>query len=503
MARTVEVRKRIERILDETRQIPRGLTRGRWAALIACSLPLLYVTSAAQLAPAQDIRLAPQAEYARPAETAVPQAAEAVLAQTRPAAAAPSSMPGLAGLSPAQSQENHRSESTNPFPREPETKYSDARLWVLYFDLRGMSADDQVRAQNGAQKFILSQMTPPTDKVAIMTNAGELKVLQDFTDDRGLLLHAVLNLTGSGDQASRGSSIPDSSQRLTALESALRMLAPFAGRKALMYFGSGSQRDGFADSAQLRTTIDAALRANVASTGNAEPAFLFYPVDATGLAGAVFQSVVTASSQPPYPYIAPIDLSPIQKVDPVYPAEAIGAGVQGDVQFRIIVGTDGHVRSAQLIRGNPLLAPFARDAVIQYLYAPFKMSNGEGAEIDTTVTVPFRLNGPLPAQPPVQTPEPNAPNLPPNGDRPPTLLRKVEPEYPFELRAQKIQGTVTLAVTIGADGVPKDIRVTQSADPGLDAQALATASRWRFSPARRDGQPVGTPATIQMSFRLQ
>ena len=37
MARTAEVRKRIERILDETRQIPRGLTGGRWAALIACS----------------------------------------------------------------------------------------------------------------------------------------------------------------------------------------------------------------------------------------------------------------------------------------------------------------------------------------------------------------------------------------------------------------------------------------------------------------------------------
>jgi beta-lactamase regulating signal transducer with metallopeptidase domain len=53
MARSAEVRKRIERILDETRQIPHGLTRGRWTALIACSLPLMVVMSAAQLAPAR------------------------------------------------------------------------------------------------------------------------------------------------------------------------------------------------------------------------------------------------------------------------------------------------------------------------------------------------------------------------------------------------------------------------------------------------------------------
>src|SRR5690242_15106272 len=53
MAKAAEVRKRIERILDETRQIPRGLTRARWALLLACSLPLVWVISVAELAHAQ------------------------------------------------------------------------------------------------------------------------------------------------------------------------------------------------------------------------------------------------------------------------------------------------------------------------------------------------------------------------------------------------------------------------------------------------------------------
>ena len=39
MAKTAEVRKRIELILDETRQIPRAFTRARWAALLAVRRP--------------------------------------------------------------------------------------------------------------------------------------------------------------------------------------------------------------------------------------------------------------------------------------------------------------------------------------------------------------------------------------------------------------------------------------------------------------------------------
>jgi TonB family protein len=471
MARTVEVRKRIERILDETRQIPRGLTRARWTALIACALPLMYVASVAQLAPAQAIPVAPRADYANPSAAAEPQTPQVVLAQTRPASAAP-----------------------NLAPPRPAQSYAGRRALVLYFDLQGMTTDDQIRVQNAGLKFISSQMTS-ADKVAVMTNAGGVKVLQDFTDDRDLLSQVVRSITVSGSQ----NNMPDSGQQLIALESAVRMLTKLPEKKALLYFSSVSQRNVFVDSAQLRTTINAALQANVA----------FYPVDTTGLVVPFFQSVVTASSQPPYAYIVNIDDFPIQKADPIYPAEAMAAGVEGDVQFRIIFGTDGHVRSAQLISGNPLLVAAAREAVNQY---QVRWADGEVNELDTTVTVPFRLNG----GPPVQVALEDMRILTRNdqaehgrnsagliGDHAPVLLRKVGPEYPFALRAQNVQGTVTLAVTIGVDGVPRDIHVTQSADPGLDAQAIAAAGRWQFTPARKDGQPVEAPAILRFTFRLQ
>jgi GWxTD domain-containing protein len=49
MAKPSEVRQRIERVLDETSQISRGVTKGRWAALLLSSVPLLYGAAAFQL----------------------------------------------------------------------------------------------------------------------------------------------------------------------------------------------------------------------------------------------------------------------------------------------------------------------------------------------------------------------------------------------------------------------------------------------------------------------
>ena len=52
MAKGKEVRMRIERILDDSRQIPRGLTRSRWLMLVAASLPLIYLSAALRPVPA-------------------------------------------------------------------------------------------------------------------------------------------------------------------------------------------------------------------------------------------------------------------------------------------------------------------------------------------------------------------------------------------------------------------------------------------------------------------
>src|SRR5580700_2296895 len=80
-------------------------------------------------------------------------------------------------------------------PEKPgDLKYKDRRLLVFFFDMTSMPIPDQLRAQKEAQKFLKEKMTP-SDLVAIMTFSSDVKVVQDFTDDRDLLSKDIKNLT--------------------------------------------------------------------------------------------------------------------------------------------------------------------------------------------------------------------------------------------------------------------------------------------------------------------
>jgi len=180
--------------------------------------------------------------------------------------------------------------------RPGEVKYKDKRLLVLFFDLAGMPVADQVRAQQAALKFLNTQMTA-SDMVAVMTYSTDLNVVQDFTSDRDLLVKVIKGITAgetgmeygsTGDESEEDTgaaftqdesefNIFNTDRKLVALESAVKMLGGLPEKKALVYFASGMTRTGIDNQAQLRATVNAAIRSNVA----------FYTVDARGLlAGA-------------------------------------------------------------------------------------------------------------------------------------------------------------------------------------------------------------------------
>ncbi len=89
------------------------------------------------------------------------------------------------------------------------------------------------------------------------------------------------------------------------------------------------------------------------------------------------------------------------------------------------------------------------------------------------------------------------------GLSPPSVVSKVEPQYTEEARTAKIEGTVALMVEIDENGLAKNIRVTRSLDPGLDANGVDAITQWHFEPGHKNGKPVRTEATIEINFRLQ
>jgi len=84
----------------------------------------------------------------------------------------------------------------------------------------------------------------------------------------------------------------------------------------------------------------------------------------------------------------------------------------------------------------------------------------------------------------------------------PRAIYAPDPEYSDEARKAKYQGVVVLWVVVGADGQPKDIRVSRSLGLGLDQKAIDAVRNWRFEPALKDGRPVAVQLNIEVSFRL-
>jgi VWFA-related protein len=178
-------------------------------------------------------------------------------------------------------------------PEQPgNLRYRDRRLMVLFFDMTSMPIADQIRAQSGALQFLRKQMTP-SDLMAIMTFSSDIRIVEDFTDDRDRLEADIKKLTigeGQGlDETVSDDSASDSGaafqqddtefnifntdRQLAALQSAVKMLGTLNEKKALVYFSSGITRNGLDNQAQLQATINAAIRSNVS----------FYPIDARGL----------------------------------------------------------------------------------------------------------------------------------------------------------------------------------------------------------------------------
>jgi periplasmic protein TonB len=82
----------------------------------------------------------------------------------------------------------------------------------------------------------------------------------------------------------------------------------------------------------------------------------------------------------------------IAPIHPVYPVIAKAAGVQGTVVVEAVISRKGTIESLHVVSGPAMLQNAALDAIREARYQPFRL-NGEPTEVQTTITVNFRLGG--------------------------------------------------------------------------------------------------------------
>jgi len=121
------------------------------------------------------------------------------------------------------------------------------------------------------------------------------------------------------------------------------------------------------------------------------------PGVSSGLGDFIPGARVAAPPPPPPAPKAPIRLHSgmqaprkIDAVDPVYPAIARSARVEGVVILETVLDANGRVESVRVLRSIPLLDQAAVDAVRQWRFTP-ALLNGMPVPVVMTVTVNFTL----------------------------------------------------------------------------------------------------------------
>jgi len=174
----------------------------------------------------------------------------------------------------------------------------------------------------------------------------------------------------------------------------------------------------------------------------------------------------------------------ISRKEPVLPEAARAAGISGQVLLEATIGTDGHVKSIRVLRGDPLLAGAAEEAVRQWAYRPTMLN---GTPVETKSQIVLNFVGDRPAAPPAV-----------EGFERAELISRTEPVHPGgELLG--LEGTVRFRARIGADGKLLDIQVADG-PAELVSAALEAVKQWRYRPARLNGRPVEAETQIALRF---
>jgi TonB family protein len=84
------------------------------------------------------------------------------------------------------------------------------------------------------------------------------------------------------------------------------------------------------------------------------------------------------------------------------------------------------------------------------------------------------------------------------------LVRRVNPVYPANAKADRIQGVVALEATIGKDGIPASLRVVGNSATNVDLAkaAVDAVKQWQYSPTLVNGEPVEVVTTVSINFAL-
>jgi TonB family protein len=87
-------------------------------------------------------------------------------------------------------------------------------------------------------------------------------------------------------------------------------------------------------------------------------------------------------------------------------------------------------------------------------------------------------------------------------DQRPRPILQAAPQYPLELRKNKVEGTVQVVFYVDKDGRVLNPQVERSSHPAFERPALEAVRQWRFEAGTRSGHRVNFKMRVPISFHV-
>jgi hypothetical protein len=83
---------------------------------------------------------------------------------------------------------------------------------------------------------------------------------------------------------------------------------------------------------------------------------------------------------------------------------------------------------------------------------------------------------------------------------PPVVIHTVDADFADPFAKQPLVQVATVTVTVGVDGLPKNVIMRRGLGFGLDKKAIEAVKHYRFLPATRKGVPVEETTDVKVEF---
>jgi TonB family protein len=206
--------------------------------------------------------------------------------------------------------------------------------------------------------------------------------------------------------------------------------------------------------------------------------------------------------------LAPIVL---ERIPVVYPEDAAADAVNGICVVSVVIGADGVPANIQVVTSHG--AAFDAAVIEAVRQSQYQAGTLDGKPVPVRIFARVRFfDDKRPTYPRILVRLGPEGGLRPFGgefgsasrpfDKPPMATYSPAASYTEKARRAKLSGVVMLSTLVTEEGLPTDIRVEKPLGMGLDESAVECVSRYRFSPAMKEGVPVPARIHIQVSFRV-